>query len=346
MPFGFDHHSPQWALLQRSLKRARVALALVLALILIGMGGFRLFFAVSWSRALYLSIVTMTTLGDPGVVPHGVPQEAFIALLNLFGVSAGLYGLGVLMSTIVEGDLGNVWGAIHLHRALERIGGHYVVVGAGRVGERAARELSETNAQVVLIDRNAEALARPHKPEMLKLIGDATRDEVLLEAGITRAQGLLCTLPDDALNLVVVLTARELAPTLPIVARAEDPANESKLYHAGATRVILPALQGGRRMARAILHPNSMDFWDSILGHDSNFQLQELRVAPGAPLCQKRVRDIRPLYGEALTLIALRRGGAFLPGPDAEQVLQADDLILVLGTPEVIARIDAASRSA
>lgn len=325
--------------LVRRNRRALWAAGIVATLIFLGFLGYVVLFGQPAFEALYLSIATMTTLGDGRVAPVGPVQDLFVAGLNLLGVSAGLYSLGIVVTTVVEGDLRNLWGERRLEKDLKRMRGHVVICGAGRVGLRAAQELATSGRAVVMVEERPSTVVALRQRGVRVVEGDATREATLVTAGITSAQGLVAALPNDALNLVIVLAARELAPDLTIVARAEDEGAEPRLLRAGAERVVMPTALGGRRLARAFLKPNSMDFFDSVLANENNLELEEVTVAQSGRLTGVELRDLRGCTASRATVIGIKRGRTYLPSPPADYRLVPGDLLLVLGSGEDLQRV-------
>lgn len=319
------------------------AVGIVLALIFFGFLGYLVLFRRPPFEALYLSIATMTTLGDGRAAPVGPVQDLFVAALNLLGVSAGLYSLGIVVTTVIEGDLRNLWGERRLEKDLKRIRDHVVVCGAGRVGLRAAQELEAAGRAVVLVEERPSHVLTLRQRGMRVVEGDATREETLRAANVASAVGLVAALPNDALNLVIVLAARELAPNLVIVARAEDEGAEHRLLRAGAQRVVMPTALGGRRLARVFLKPNSMDFFDSVLANENDLELEEVTVTATGQLQGAQLREFRDRTGSHATVIGIRRATGYLPSPPADYRLVPGDLLLVLGAVEDLRRVASAN---
>jgi voltage-gated potassium channel len=311
-------------------QRVRVS-ALVLALV-IGAGTVAyVLLGLSPLDALYQTVTTISTVGFREYGEPDVPWKITTLVVILVGVGTALYTLGVFLETLVEGRLTD---RLERRRTTRRIGamqGHVIVCGWGRVGRTIAAHLQGASIDVVVVDNDPARVAMVDGPA---IDGDATDDDVLRAAGIDRAATLIAALSTDADNLYITLSARALRPDLFIVARARTEAAEPKLAQAGANRVVNPQKIGGARMAALAVQPAVADFLDVVM-HDGSleFRLGEVALRPGSSLVGRTLRDtqIRDRTG-ALILAVRDDAGAFLTNPSPEVVLQADQLLIAIGT--------------
>jgi voltage-gated potassium channel len=325
-----------------ALRRTRIgvgALALVVAAGTIGY----LLLGFSPMNALYQTVTTITTVGFAEVEPMSTRERLFTIVLILGGVGTALYILSSLVQAVVDGELAKVLGRQRLERRIARWSGHVIICGYGRVGRSIAALVAGNDADVVVVDRDADRLAAL---PVATLQGDATDEEVLRQAGIERARVLVAALTTDADNLFLTVTARALRPDLFIVARARQEASEGKLASAGADRVVNPQRIGGQRMAAFVLQPHVAEFLDVVM-HDGSleFRLEEIRVAPSSDLGGRTLRDAHIRDRTGALVLAVRDGrGAFTTNPSPETVIETGQVLIAIGTEEQLAALaDAAS---
>lgn len=270
----------------RRIRRALVGLALVIG---VGSLGYLALPVTSdGSRftlldALYQTVTTVATVGFRELHPLNDLGEIFTIVLVIVGAGSVLYNLGLLVEAVTEGNLRKNRERRRMDRQIGALSDHVIICGFGRVGRAAAEHLVATGNEVVVVDRDPARLA--DHPGLPHLIGEATGDEILRAAGITRARALVASLDTDAETVYLVLSARALAPSLVIVARARTADSKEKLVLAGATRAVNPQMIGGRRLAAFALHPDVAEFLDVVV-HDEelDFRIEQVRVAAGSPL--------------------------------------------------------------
>jgi voltage-gated potassium channel len=225
-----------------------------------------------------------------------------------------------------------------MQNQIDRLQGHYIVCGCGRVGRQVVDELSARGLRAVVIEPRDDAMT-DGEGATLRIRGDATDDTALRAAGIDRAAGLVAVAGDDATNIVVTLSARALNPELDIVARAIQPEVEDKLRRAGATHVISPYRIGGQRIVTQLLHPRVTDFLDVIMHRrDLGLWLEEITVAPDGTANGRPLGDTAFWGAGGVRVLAVsRQGGDLVTGPKADLRLVAGDVLIALGTLEQLA---------
>ena len=227
---------------------------------------------------------------------------------------------------------------------ISRLKDHIIICGYGQVGKEVALTLSEERVAFVVIDNNEESIKRASEDGYLCLRGNASTDEVLGEAGIRQARGLVAAVGDDADNIFITLSAKGLRPDLLVVARASAEESESKLRRAGADRVIMPLRLGGRRMAMISLHPLVVDFVETTThSRDRDFVLEELRVASGSPLVGMNIRQGQECGSGASFLAVKKRGGRLLANPAPDTLLEPGDEVVVMGTRQQLEALERTS---
>ena len=314
---------------------------LFLSLLGLGTAGYMLIEGWSFLDALYMTVTTVTTVGFREIRPLDTGGRIFTIILVLFGVGAAFYILTALVQTVVEGELGLALGVRRMKARIDALRDHYILCGFGRVGKEIARELTARRVPFVIVESNAEALARARSGEYLVVDGDASVDATLEEAGVRRARCLLAASDSDSGNTYITLTAKAMNPDLFVVARVGRPANEDKLRRAGADRVISPYLIGGRRMALSALQPIMVDFMDTLIrGRRGEQIMVELEVTPDSALVGISLREALNL-SQGVTVLGLHRrsGGTVTVGPRLDEVLDVGDRLMLLGEEEDLERL-------
>lgn len=344
--------------------RARLAFAglSVLAVIASGSLGYYVMGAGAWSvlDCVYMVLVTITTVGYSEVLPvHETPGGRLFTIgLLVFGVGVSVYFLSALTAFIVEGDLGEALWRRKMQKALDALDGHLIVCGAGVTGRSVIEELLTSDGMIVVIERDEahlELLARRveqlesegalvgARARLIPLVGDATEDAVLLEAGLDRARGIIATLQNDRDNLYVTVTARQLAPrSLRVISRAFNELAAKKLLGAGANAVVSPNAIGGRRMAHELLRPTVVGFMEMIVrGREESLGIEQIVLPKGTPLDGKTLA--RSGIRQATNVLVLSAVEAdqdrslFNPPPDLK--LTAGMTLVVLGERADIERL-------
>jgi len=323
-------------------------IAVVFALLAAGTLGYQLVEGWGWFDALYMTAITITTVGFLEVHPLGAGGRVFTMALALGGVFTAFYAAAEFIRAVVTGEIGILLGRQRMETRLEKLSGHFVVCGFGRMGRLVAEEFSSAGLPFVVVDRDERALVGFDIPHGIPLVGDATADDVLRRAGIERARALVTAAASDADNVFITMSARLLNERLVIVARAEGEGAEVKLRRAGASRVVSPYSIGGHRVAQAVLRPNAMDFIElaTRTGH-LELQIEEVEVHAQSALVGRSVKA-SPIRSElGIIIVAIKKPGgkmAFNPAPEA--VLEAGDLLITLGHRQQLDRLEAMATGA
>jgi voltage-gated potassium channel len=312
-----------------SLKRIIIGIVWLIAILIIGSLGYMILEGWSFFDGLYMTIITLTTVGYGEVRPLSQTGRIFTILLIFWGVGFMLYVVTAIAQVVVEGKLRDIFGRQRVEREIRQLKGHYIICGFGRIGEVISRELKHNHIPIVVVDNLPQNTPTLERSGYLHVFGNATQEEVLLAAGIERAQGLVSVVSSDADNVYIVLTARSLKPDLNIVTRAGEPGSEQKLRRAGANEVISPYELGGQRMAQTILRPTVVDFMDVALGEGIDLSLEEIPVGGQSDIIGRPLKDSGIRQRLDLIIVAIKRlDGTMLfnPQPDAP-ILQGDTLI-------------------
>ncbi len=314
----------------RILVRFRLPLALLVAVTVYGVAGYRVLEGWSLLDALYMTVITLSTAGFREVHPLSVRGQAFTISLILAGVLALFVGLGVVTELVVSGQLARILKRRRMDLRIGRLDRHYVVCAYGRVGRSVAEELARQGLPFVVIEPLERLAAALEEQDAPYIAGDPTAEEVLRRAGIERAQSLVCAVDSDAANVYITLTARALNPKLVIVARASDPASVDKLVRAGADQVVSPYALSGRRMAFLAQHPAVVDFLD-LMSIVPDLRLEQIVVRAGSVLDGTSVAEASTTHGGATILAVKPASGEPIAYPRPEIRLAEGDRVVVLG---------------
>lgn len=308
-----------------------LAFLLIAFVISLGTAGYSAIEGWSLFDSLYMTIITLTTVGYREVHPLTHSGMVFTIILIMGGVGTVFYSLGVGAQIILEGELQAVFGRKRLEKKIKGLKGHYIVCGYGRMGRIIGRELRCKNIDFVVIEKKSGA-ARD-KESTLIYEGDATTDDTLKEVGIERAKGLISVLPTDAENLFVVLSARGLNPDLFIVARAGEEGSEQKLLRAGANRVVSPYHIGGLRMAHTILKPAVVDFIEfATMSGNIDLQMEEVLIQEGSALAGCTLDECGIGRELGIIIVAVKKGSGDLQfNPTFRTLIKAGDTLIALG---------------
>src|SRR6185503_663192 len=271
----------------------RILFALIAVLVAIAFGAAGFYLIEGWSilDSLYVAVQTVTTVGYGDRTPATQNGRIFSTVFMLAGVGVVLYALTTTVHAIVESQLVATFGERSISRRMSKLRDHFIICGAGRVGSHLVRGLLGSAETFVVIERDPQRVAELTNLGVTVLVRDATLEESLREAGVDRARGLAACLPDDADNVYVVLTARDLNPNIHIVARAAEEQAESKLIRAGANRVVAPTIIGGHRMAMALTKPAVGDFLDSITANHLELGFEQLEVDAVSTLVGRKLSE-------------------------------------------------------
>jgi voltage-gated potassium channel len=312
------------------------------SVLLFGILGYRYVSDYSWIDAFYMTIITITTVGFSEVRPMDIEGKIFTVILIVSSVFIFAFGLSVITEYILSRNSLQILKKKKVRNTIKSLKDHVLVCGFGRNGMQAAERLKAYNRPFVVIERDKEIIEK-HEDEVLFVEGDANEDEVLKQAGIERGQYLIAALPDDAANLFVVLTARQLNKDLFIISRASQVASQKKLTLAGANKVIMPDKIGGDHMASLVVMPDLITFMDklSVEGrHTTN--LEEVAIEDFADQVDcNSLRDLDLRRKTGCTIIGyIDPDGEYIINPEADMQLQPKSKVIVLGRPEQIQKLN------
>lgn len=321
-----------------------LALFLMSTVLFMGVLGYRWLADYSWSEALYMTIITVTTVGFQEVRPLDTPTRLFTVILIICSVFIFAFAISVITEYILSRNSLQILKNKKVKQQIDRLENHVIVCGFGRNGSQAVKRLQAYKRPFVIIEKDREIIEK-FEDEYLFVEGDANEDEVLEEAGVHRAQYLIVTLPDDAANLFVVLTARQLNKKLSIISRASQISSVKKLELAGANKVIMPDKIGGDHMASLVVLPDLITFMDQLSleeGEDTtNLEEVEIEDFRNQVDCST-LRDLDLRRKTGCTIIGyIQPDGTYIINPEADLPLQPKSKVIVLGRPEQIRKLNA-----
>jgi voltage-gated potassium channel len=292
--------------------------------------------------AFYMTLTTVTTVGYGEIHPLSTAGRIFNSFLILFGVIIMLLAIGAMTQTVIELELNQFFGRRRMKGMIEKLEGHIILCGFGRVGRGAADELRQAGVPFVVIDNQDERVEMAIKAGMLAVLADASRDDTLRDCGIMRAKGLIATLASDADNLFVILTAKTLNPKLQLSARVAEESSEQKMRRAGADFVFAPYNSTGHRMAQAIVKPHVQQFIDfTTRNMGLEVGIEQISVEPMSPFADKTLAEMQIRRDTGVIVLAIRRaGGEMLFNPPAEAKIAGGDHLIAMGEPQSLRRLE------
>jgi voltage-gated potassium channel len=316
-------------------QESAVALFLV---IVVGVFGYMYIEGWSFVDALWMVVITLTTIGYGEAHPLSAAGRIFTIGLIVGGVSVGTYAMGSLTRALLEGELRDFFLIRRQRRLVEKLDQHYIVIGHGRLGRVVARELRESGAAVCVVEQEPELVRDLSRHGTPAIVGDGADDHVLREAGIERAKGVAVTTAPIAQAIFVTLSARQLNPTVPILTRVESDEEATKARRAGASAVVSPHIMGGWRMAHGLVRPNTASFLDlATLADRENIMIDEVGVNGQSPLCGRTLAELGVGSQHGVLVVAVRHpGGEMVPTPGAGTSINEGDFLIVVGRPEKV----------
>jgi voltage-gated potassium channel len=330
------------------LREFLLTLAVPVLLVIVGTTGFTLIEGWPLADCLYMTVITITTVGFMEVHPLSPAGRLFTSMLALGGVFTLLYAAMAVIRAVVSGEIGGTLGRQRMERKLADLTGHAIICGYGRMGRLVCSEFSSLAMPFVIVDQQASLLADFREPHGIALVGDATDDHVLRKAGVERAKVLVTVAASDAANLYITMSARLLSEKLFIVARSEESEAEPKLLRAGANRVVSPYVIGGQRMAQAVLRPNVMDFIElATKSEHLELQIEETEILTGSSLAGQSLKDSAVRQDLGIIIVAIKKptDGRMVFNPAPQTVIEPGDLLITLGHRDQLERLETLARA-
>lgn len=319
-----------------------IALFLMTSILFIGVLGYRFIEDFTWVEALYMTIITVTTVGFKEVRPLSSEGQLFTVILIIASVFIFAFAISVITEYILSRNSLQLLKLKKVKQQIDQLENHVIVCGYGRNGSQAAARLKAYNKPYLVIEKDRDIIEK-YEEDILFVEGDANEDEVLNKAGLPRARYLITTLPDDAANLFVVLSARQVNPRLFIISRASLITSQKKLELAGANKVIMPDKIGGDHMASLVVLPDLIDFMDQLsLEGEHTTNLEEVQIEDFTnQLDCNTLRDLDLRKKTGCTIIGyVKPDGTYIINPEADMPLQPKSKVIVLGRPDQIRKLN------
>jgi len=322
---------------------AYIALGLLFIMFIIGSGGYMFIEGMSFTEAVYMTVITITTVGFKEVAPLSVPGMWFTSFLIIVSFGIFVYAVTSVTRYMIDGVLRNYYRDRKVKKHIDKLTNHVIICGYGRNGSQAAFDLEMHKVPYIVIENSPEIAEMLRVSQnTLYIEGDATQDDILHQAGIMDARAMITTLPVDADNLYVVLTAKGLNPDLKIIARASNENSDVKLKRSGANNVIMPDRVGGQRMAKLVIQPDVVEFIDFIMLQESDSVfLEELSCSSLASCFDgKQIKELDIRNQTGANIIGLRRSDrTYIINPSQNVELSHSDKLFVLGTINQISKL-------
>jgi len=324
-----------------ALRHLRKIGVLLLLVMVIGTAGYHYLEGWNWFDGFYMVVTTLTTIGYQEVHPLSHAGRVFNIFVIVSGVSLLLLGVGLLSQALLEFELQSFFGRRRMEREIERLEGHFIICGMGRVGRSVARELARKPVPFVFVDNSDAKRQRFAHENWLAIAGDATLEQTLRQVQIERARGLIAATTTDATNLYIVLTARGLNPHLKIIARASEDAAEKHLLTAGADSVVSPYSFAGQRIAQSLLRPHVVSFLDTATTHlGMDLEIGEIHITSGSTFAGKTLETSRIRQERGVIVLAIKRRDAMRFNPAPDERIEPEDCLIAMGEPAQLRQLE------
>ena len=319
------------------------ALTMLVILLFIGILGYKFISDYTWIDAVYMTVITITTVGFAEVNPLDIESKIFTIFLILASVVIVGYAISIITEYILSRNNFEDIKQRKMQKKIDAMSNHIIICGYGRNGKQAAKKLLAYKKPFVIIERDKEIIDKFQDDNTSFIFGNANEDEILYAAGIERASTLICALPSDADNLFIVLSARQINKQMSIISRASQETSYEKLKLAGANNVILPDRIGGDHMASLVVVPDLVEFIDNLgIVGERNINIEEIKVEQLYNASQeKTIKDLDLRHKTGCTVIGFKDDkGEYIVNPEAETKLIPGSKIIVLGRPEQIQKLN------
>jgi voltage-gated potassium channel len=323
-------------------RRLYFSIAALISIIALGTLGYSLIEGWQTFDALYMTVITLATVGFKEVHELSPEGKAFTIILIICGTGIIAYTLSSLLQFTLEGQLRKILGRKKVESRISKLRDHYIICGFGRIGHLICREFQSRPMPFVVVEKDPHHIERLDREGYLYVEGDATDDETLLAAGIERARGLITAVTSDTDNVYITLTARGLNPKLFILARAGEEGSEKKLMRAGASKVISPYTIGATRMAQAILRPSVVDFIEIATASEHlELQIEEIAISADSVLAGKSLVDSGVRQSMGIIIVGIKQtDGQMIFNPPPGKVIEPDSVLIILGQRKSISQLE------
>lgn len=324
-----------------NLQRLHVSVLIFLSIIFFGTLGYMLVEGMPMFDSLYMTVITISTVGFSEVRPLSPAGRAITMLIIITSITIGGYAISMMARMLIEGELRRSFERRRMERLIRDLDNHIIICGYGRIGRIVCKELVAGNIDFVVIEQDSEAVADLEQAKYLYLQMDATTEEALIKAGIMNARGLVTAVRSDANNVFITLTAKGLREDIFVLSRSSDIRNEDKLKRAGASRVVSPYFIGGRRMAQVLQRPTVVDFIDlATMSNKLGLMIEEVTIGSKSNLVGKNLVESHVRQDFGVIIVGIKpSSGPMVFNPMPTEVLNAGDVLVVLGKREDVVRM-------
>ncbi len=324
-----------------NLQSLHISVLIFLSIIFFGTLGYMVVEGMTLFDSLYMTVITISTVGFSEVRPLSPPGRAVTMLIIITSITIGGYAISMMARMLIEGELRRSFERRRMERLIRDLENHIIVCGYGRIGRIICKELVAGDIDFVVIEQDPEATRELEEAKHLYLQMDATSEEALLKAGIMDARGLVTAVRSDANNVFITLTAKGLREDIFVLSRSSDVRNEDKLKRAGASRVVSPYFIGGRRMAQVLQRPTVVDFIDlATMSNQLGLLIEEVTIRPGSNLIGKDLVESHLRKDFGVIIVAIKPAkGPMVFNPTPNEILNAGDVLVVLGKREDVFRL-------
>ncbi len=323
-------------------RRLKISIVILLLLLTLGTTGYVVVEGWGLLDALYMTVITLATIGFREVHDLTDQGRLFTMILIVFGVSTLGYLVSSMAQLMFEGQIQRIIGRKKVEKKIDALRDHYIICGFGRIGSMICRELAANDVQFVIVEHNTEVLEAIEDERYLWMKGDATQDDTLIHAGIEQATGLISVVSSDSENVYITLTARGLNPDLYILARSGEDGTELKLKRAGANKVVSPYAIGGMRMAQSILRPNVVDFIEIATASEHlDLQMEEISIPNDSDFAGHTLVTSEFRKQTGVIIVGIKKSyGHMIFNPNPHDKLDEGDTLIVLGDPTSVDKLE------
>ena len=324
------------------MSQKRLFLAFILALSVISFGTVGYMYIEGWNflNSLYMTIITIATVGFREVGPLSPQGMVFTIVLILLGMGFLLFSVSTFTAFLVEGEINVIFRRRKMMKKISELKDHYIVCGAGQIGMHIIDELIKTQRNFVVVEKSEDVCKKLSENKILYVQGDATYSHVLKSANIENAKGLFCALSSDGDNLLLIITAKALNPKLRIISKANEDESREKMKNAGADGVILPMFIGGLRMASEMIRPTAVNFLDEMLKRtDQIYRVEDISFDEQSKFIGKKLKDTELFNKKGVTVVALKRASQYIFNPARDEIINAGDSVVIIGEVKQIREI-------
>jgi voltage-gated potassium channel len=323
-------------------RHLKISIFVLLMLVSVGTSGFMVIERWRFLDALYMTVITLGTVGFKEIHDLSDHGKIFTMLLIVVGVSVLGYIVGSLAQIMFEGQIQRIMGRKRVEKMIDALKDHYIICGFGRIGSLICKEFKANDLKFVIVEKSIETIEKLDEEGYLHMRGDATLDETLLKAGIKRATGLISVVTSDTENVYITLTARGLNPDLYILARSGEEGSDIKLKRAGANKVVSPYIIGGSRMAQSVLRPNVVDFIEIATGSEHmDLQMEEISIPEHSAFAGETLVSSGFRKEIGVIIVGIKKShGKMVFNPHSQAKIEGGDTLIVLGEPISIAKLE------